>query len=248
MINQQHWRHEQRRPLPDALRQRNQRILQHLGLAHLVAKRQQQQGQETYDDLLQEACLGLIAGVERFDPGRGLKPSSYLLSRANGQVMHYRRDRAGTVRIPWRLRDLAVRAARFSNVRQQEGQLPLSQPCLAKHLGVTEARLQDALTAHDCARNQSLDSMPCELVDEPTVDRQRDWLMQAMVELDPEQRHALQAHLIDGQSLREVAQRQNRHAAKLRSVIQTAIARLQELAVRDGEMSDGELPLRSASL
>ena len=65
MINQQHWRHEQRRPLPDALRQRNQRILQHLGLAHLVAKRQQQQGQETYDDLLQEACLGLIAGVER---------------------------------------------------------------------------------------------------------------------------------------------------------------------------------------
>ena len=90
--------------------------------------------------------------------------------------------------------------------------------------------------------------MPCELAHEPTADRQRDWLVQAMLELDPEQRWALQAHLIDGQSLREVAQRQNRHATKLRSVIQTAIARLQELAVRDGEMSDGELPLRSASL
>ena len=122
-----------------------------------------------------------------------------------------RAGRAGSNAFEW-LRDLAVRAARFSHVRQQEGQLPLSQPCLAKHLGVTEARLQDALTAHDCARNQSLDSMPCELVDEPTVDRQRDWLMQAMVELDPEQRRALQALLIDGQSLREVAQRQDGHA------------------------------------
>ena len=72
--------------------------------------------------------------------------------------------------------------------------------------------------------------------------------MQAMNELEPEQQRALQAHLIDGQSLREVAQQQNGHATRLRSVIQTAIARLQELAVRDGELPDAELSLRSASL
>ena len=225
------------------MRHRNQRILQHLGLAHLVAKRQQQKGPETYDDLLQEACLGLIAGVERFDPGLGLKPSSYLLSRANGQVMHYRRDRAAVLRIPWRLRDLAVRAGRLTQGRQQERQPPLSRQALARCLGVTESRLQDASTALESARNQSLEAMPCELSHEPTVDHQRDWLVQAMLELNPEQRWALQAHLIDGQSLREMALRQNGHAAGLRSVIQTAIARLQELAVRDGEMS-----LRSASL
>ena len=226
------------------MRHRNQRVLQHLGLAHLVAKRQQQKGPETYDDLLQEACLGLIAGVERFDPDRGLKPSSYLLSRANGQVMHYRRDRAAVLRIPWRLRDLAVRAARLSHGRQQKRQPPLSRQALAERLGVTEARLQDAFTALESARNQSLDAMPCELADEASVDRQRDWLVQAMLELDPEQRWALQAHLIDGQSLREMALRKNGHATGLRSVIQTAIARLQDLAVRDGELSS----LRSASL
>ena len=230
------------------MRHRNQRILQHLGLAHLVAKRQQHKGPDNYDDLLQEACLGLIAGVERFDPGRGLKPSSYLLSRANGQVMHYRRDRAGMVRIPWRLKDLAVRAARLSRDQHQKGQPRLSQQCLARRLGVTESRLQDALTALACVRNQSLDATPGEPVDEPTLDGQRDWLMQAMNELEPEQQRALQAHLIDGQSLREVAQQQNGHATRLRAVIQTAIARLQELAVRDGELPDAELSLRSASL
>ena len=94
--------------MPVAVRHRNQQILQHLGLAHLVAKRQQQQGPEDFDDLLQEARLGLIAGVERFDASRGLKPSSYLISRANGQVMHYRRDRAAMLRIPWRLREQSV--------------------------------------------------------------------------------------------------------------------------------------------
>ena len=113
--------------MPDAVRHRNQQILQHLGLAHLVAKRQQQQGPEDFDDLLQEARLGLIAGVERFDASRGLKPSSYLISRANGQVMHYRRDRAAMLRIPWRLRDLAVRAGRLSQRLQQEEAFMLSR-------------------------------------------------------------------------------------------------------------------------
>ncbi|WP_186483479.1 sigma-70 family RNA polymerase sigma factor [Synechococcus sp. A15-127] len=225
------------------MRHRNQRILQHLGLAHLVAKRQRQQGPEEYDDLLQEACLGLIAGVDRFDASRGLKPSSYLLSRANGQVMHYRRDRAATLRIPWRLRDLAVQAGRLRDGLSQESQPPLSRQALARRLGVTDTRLKDAFVALQCARSQSLDAVPCELAEEPTVDRQRDWLVQAMLELDPEQRRVLQAHLIDRQSLREVAQRQNVRAGGLRSVIQAGIARLQDLAERDGELS-----LRSASL
>ena len=85
--------------------------------------------------------------------------------------------------------------------------------------------------------------MPCELPDERALDDQREWLVKAMVELDPEQRRGLQAHLIEGQSLREVARRQNVRAGGLRSVIQAGIARLQELAERDGELS-----LRSASL
>ena len=242
MINQHQQRHEQRRPLPDALRRRNQRILQHLGLAHLVAKRQRQQGPEEYDDLLQEACLGLVAGVERFDASRGLKPSSYLLSRANGQVLHYRRDRAATLRIPWRLRDLAVRAGRLRDGLSQDNQPPLSRQCLARRLGVTETRLQEAFKALHCTRNQSLDAMACELADERAVDDQREWLVKAMVELEQDQRRLLQAHLIDGQSLRELAQRQNMRPGGLRAVIQAGIARLQDLAERDGELS-----LRSAS-
>jgi len=103
LISQRHLRQESRHGLPPCIARRNQQALKHLGLAHCAARRQQQRGPEEFDDLLQESQVGLIRGLERFDQQRGLRPSSYLLSRATGQILHYRRDRSRTIRIPWRL-------------------------------------------------------------------------------------------------------------------------------------------------
>ena len=78
-------------------------MLEHLGQAHCAARRQQQRGPEDFDDLLQESRVGLIRSFDRFDAQRELKPSSYVLSRATGQILHYRRDLSQIVRIPCRL-------------------------------------------------------------------------------------------------------------------------------------------------
>ena len=78
-------------------------MLEHLGQAHCAARRQQQRGPGEFDDLLQESRVGLIRGFDRFYAQRELKPSSYLLSRATGQILHYRRDLSQIVRIPCRL-------------------------------------------------------------------------------------------------------------------------------------------------
>ena len=95
-----------------------------MGLAHCVATRQQQRGPEAHDDLLQEARLGLIQGMDNWNPSCGFRPSSYLMSRANGQVLHYRRDSSRMVRNPWRLQDLYVSGQRLQQERMQKG-LPL---------------------------------------------------------------------------------------------------------------------------
>ena len=79
-------RHEQRRCLPPGTKERNQKVLQHLGLAHCVATRQRQRGPEVRDDLLQEACLGLIQGVENLNPSRGFRPSSYLMTERTVRI------------------------------------------------------------------------------------------------------------------------------------------------------------------
>ena len=98
---------------------RNQHALNHLGLAHCAARRQQQRGPEEFDDLLQESRVGLTRGLERFDRQRGVHPSSYLLSRATGQILHYRRDRSRTIRISWRLRDLYAAGSKIQREREQ---------------------------------------------------------------------------------------------------------------------------------
>ena len=94
--------------MPPCIARRNQQALKHLGLAHCAARRQQQRGPEEFDALLQESRVGLIRSIDRLEPQRGLRPSSYLLSRVTGQILHYRRDRARTIRVPWRLRALSV--------------------------------------------------------------------------------------------------------------------------------------------
>jgi RNA polymerase sigma-B factor len=92
--------------------------------AHCVATRQQQRGPEEHDHLLQEARLGLIQGMDNWNPSRGFPPSSYLISRANGQVLDYRQDRSRMVRIPRRLQDLYVSGQLLQQERVQKG-LPL---------------------------------------------------------------------------------------------------------------------------
>jgi RNA polymerase sigma-B factor len=155
MIFNAHQRHEERRCLPKGTRDRNQLVLKHMGLAHCVATRQQQRGPEEHDDLLQEARLGLIQGMDNWNPSRGFRPSSYLMSRANGQVLHYRRDRSRMVRIPWRLQDLYVSGQRLQQERMQKGLPLLDDSSIAERLRVTLQRWLDATAAEVSKKNHA---------------------------------------------------------------------------------------------
>ena len=88
-----------------SIQSRNRAVITPSGLARHVSRQESQKGAESAEDLFQEAYLGLVRGMEQFNPNLGYKPSSYLVRRCRGQILHYRRDRARTIRIPWRLRD-----------------------------------------------------------------------------------------------------------------------------------------------
>ena len=118
--------------MPASIRKRNDLAFQHLGLAGFVASRLQRQGLDDLDDLMQEARLGLLRGAERFNRQRDLKPSTCLTSCARGQVLHYRRDRAAMLRIPWRLRDLYATGMKLQRAMEQGNQAPLSDGELAR--------------------------------------------------------------------------------------------------------------------
>lgn len=98
-----------RRPMTSA-----QRALacEHLGLARQQAHRFARRWSMPVDDLLGPAYEGLCKGAIGFDPSRGHRPSSYLVPKVKGELLHHIRDTGFALRISHRLRELWIRARR----------------------------------------------------------------------------------------------------------------------------------------
>ncbi|WP_198002490.1 sigma-70 family RNA polymerase sigma factor [Synechococcus sp. CC9605] len=173
MISQRHLRHESRRVLPPYIARRNQQALEHLGLAHCAARRQQQRGPEEFDDLLQESRVGLIRGVDRFDPQRRVKPSSYLLSRATGQILHYRRDRSRMIKVHGGC-VLYAAGMKIQREREQNTQPSLSDLELATALSVLPERWSEAVKSHGVSQVVDLSASPLEPTQACEVDEHLD--------------------------------------------------------------------------
>ena len=109
------------------------------------------------DELYQVGCIGLVKAVRRFDPGRGLRFSTYAVPLILGEIQRHLRDTApaGAGRGAYRLAQ-AARAAqeRLANAWQRA---PTAVE-VARELGVSIADLAVALEA--ARRPVSLDAQP----------------------------------------------------------------------------------------
>ncbi len=90
---------------------RNQIVQLNIGLVRKEARHWANQCNESYEDLLQVGCLGLIRAIERFDLEKGRAFSSFAIPYIRGEIQHYLRDRGYSVRIPRRWLELKRQAA-----------------------------------------------------------------------------------------------------------------------------------------
>lgn len=79
---------------------RNRIVQLNIGLVRKEVHHWMQQCTESYDDLLQVGCLGLIRAIERFDMSKGHAFSSFAVPYIRGEIQHYLRDKSPSVRIP----------------------------------------------------------------------------------------------------------------------------------------------------
>lgn len=79
---------------------RNQIVQLNTGLVKKEVYHWIQQCSESYEDLLQVGCLGLIRAIERFDMSKGSAFSSFAIPYIRGEIQHYLRDKSPSVRIP----------------------------------------------------------------------------------------------------------------------------------------------------
>jgi RNA polymerase sigma-B factor len=69
------------------------------------------QCRESYEDLLQVGCLGLIRATERFDMEKGNSFSSFAIPYIRGEIQHYLRDKGYIMKISRRWLELGQQAA-----------------------------------------------------------------------------------------------------------------------------------------
>lgn len=97
---------------------RNKLVQLNIGLVHKEAHHWVNQCTETYDDLVQVGSLGLIRAIERFDVTKGHAFSSFAIPYIRGEIQHYLRDKASSVRIPRRWQQLQRQGVRITRQLQ----------------------------------------------------------------------------------------------------------------------------------
>lgn len=88
-------------------------------LAEYLARRFAGRG-EPLADLIQVADVALIKAVDRFDPGRGVKFSTYATATIVGELKRHFRDKSWAVRVPRRLQEVGLQVSRVSAELLQE--------------------------------------------------------------------------------------------------------------------------------
>lgn len=79
---------------------RDRLVKLNMGLVKKEAHHWTNQCTETYDDLLQVGCLGLLRAIDRFDMDKGYAFSTFAVPYIRGEIQHYLRDKSPTLKIP----------------------------------------------------------------------------------------------------------------------------------------------------
>src|ERR1700685_629831 len=131
-------------------------MVQYAGLVERIARRFC--GIEPFEDLVQVGFIGLLNALSKFDPEAGVRFNTYATYLVGGEIKHYLRDRAQTIRQPAWLQELRHRVGRAAALLQQElGRHPTERE-IAESLGVSESAVREVLQTQDMLRVTSLDA------------------------------------------------------------------------------------------
>jgi RNA polymerase sigma-B factor len=126
-------------------------------------------GRESVEDLESEGLLGLLQAIDRFQPGRGARFTTFAHHLVAGAIRHHLRDRGHLIRQPAWLQELDQRVRRTADALEQRLQRPPTVAELAQHANLTEEGVEELLAARKLSCTVCLEggSSP---EDEPILD------------------------------------------------------------------------------
>ncbi|ARV62200.1 RNA polymerase subunit sigma [Nostocales cyanobacterium HT-58-2] len=202
---------------------RNQLVKLNFGLVRKEAHYWINQCHESYEDLLQVGCLGLIRAIEKFEISKGYAFSSFAIPYIRGEIQHYLRDKGVTVRIPRRWLALQQQAIGVSrSLREKYNRQPTDSE-LAAALAISPGEWQEIKLAWANRAPLSLDvpvqdgeegaALLGELVPDNSyrsfqlVQEDQMRLQQALVQLEQRTREVLEFVFLHDLTQKQVAER-----------------------------------------
>nr|WP_245573961.1 SigB/SigF/SigG family RNA polymerase sigma factor [Amycolatopsis nigrescens] len=139
-------------------RLREQLVRLHLDLVRNLA-RKFRNSDESMEDLVQVATVGLLHAVDRFDPEYGSDFTAFAVPTITGELRRHFRDTSWSVRVPRRLKELhAMIASAREELTVSLARAPRPSE-IAKHLDISREEVHEGLVAGQGRYGASLDSM-----------------------------------------------------------------------------------------
>jgi RNA polymerase sigma-B factor len=225
------------------LQAREQLVLRFMPLAGELARRYRY-ADESIDDLRQVAFLGLLKAIDRYEPGRGSKFTSYAAPTILGELKRHFRDKGWAVHVPRDLqqRTLAVSAASES-LSKRLGRSPSPRE-VARELNCEPEDVLEAMEAARAYEASSLDT-PARTEDDAvrlldTIGREdaglelvegRDAMAKAWTALPALEREVVRLRVTEDLTQREIGERIGRSQMHVSRLLRRALSRLETAAV-----------------
>jgi RNA polymerase sigma-B factor len=217
----------------------------HQNLVRFLAGKFMNRG-EPIEDLVQVGTIGLINAIDRFDPGRGTKFSTYATPTIVGEIRRHFRDKAWSLKVPRRLQELNLASNKAAeSLSQKLGRAPTVQE-IAKAVNATEEATLEAIELGNAYETVSLDaklayegeSAPLSLSEfvgaaDIGIENLENYgdLSEAMDFLDQRERSIIYLRFFKDMSQTEVAKKLNISQMHVSRLQQKALKRLKELLV-----------------
>ncbi|WP_082989426.1 sigma-70 family RNA polymerase sigma factor [Christensenella intestinihominis] len=136
---------------------RNILIERYLYIAEIAAKKFAGRGVD-YEDLFQVASLALVKAIERFEPEREIKFSSYATPSLIGEIKNYFRDSSRVMRLPRRDTEQLKKIKLYTQEYMARNGKKPSPKEIAEEMDISVERVLEVLEMQQADNVLSLDS------------------------------------------------------------------------------------------
>lgn len=202
-----------------SIEDRNKAVEAHLRYAAMIARRFSGKGVE-YDELYQVASLSLIKAMERFDPSKDVKFTTFAMPTMAGEVKNYFRDRVRVIRMPRNSQALiqAIEKARSALEQElmrsptpeeiaQKAELPLE--AVVEAMALSNTRSVASLDAELAADDENSASLSAVLGTEEAgfaAFELKDEIRRALASLNEQEQRCVHLRFFENKNQRETAQ------------------------------------------